>query len=164
DTTSETGDNQVAQWREVYDEIIYSSLDEHTSLYKDSLFNIKGWTSSYTGEPIGPDAMREQVDQTVQRILQSGPKRVLEIGCGTGLLLARVAPQCESYVGTDFSATALEYLTEQIRRSGRDFSNVTLMHRTADDFLGIEEESFDAVILNSVVQYFPNVEYLVKVL
>ena len=34
--------------------------------------------------------------------------RILEIGCGTGLLLARVAPDCERYLGTDFSPTALE--------------------------------------------------------
>jgi acyl carrier protein len=34
----------------------------------------------------------------------------------------------------------------------------------ATDFEGVETEAFDAVILNSVVQYFPSIEYLVRVL
>jgi acyl carrier protein len=34
----------------------------------------------------------------------------------------------------------------------------------ATDFEGIEAEAFDAVILNSVVQYFPSIDYLVRVL
>ena len=50
--------------------------------------------------------MREWVDVTVARIAALQPERVLEIGCGTGLLLYRLAPNCERYVGTDFSAVA----------------------------------------------------------
>jgi hypothetical protein len=34
----------------------------------------------------------------------------------------------------------------------------------ADDFSGIEPGGFDGVVLNSVVQYFPGVEYLLRVL
>jgi acyl carrier protein len=34
----------------------------------------------------------------------------------------------------------------------------------ATDFEGVEAEAFDAVILNSVVQYFPSIDYLVRVL
>jgi len=42
--------------------------------------------------------------------------------------------------------------------------HVTLLQRGADDFTGFEPASFDTVILNSVVQYFPSVDYLVQVL
>jgi len=159
-----SGAAQVEQWQKVYDEIIYSSLDKHTSTHKDALFNIKGWVSSYTQESLAADVMAEQVDQTVDRILALRPVRVLEIGCGTGLLLSRVAPNCQNYTATDFSATAIEYLREQISRSDQDFSNVHLLQRAADDFSGLEDGSFDAVVLNSVVQYFPNADYLVTVL
>ena len=39
------------------------------------------------------------------------------------------------------------------------------MHqKIATDFEGLEAETFDAVILNSVVQYFPNIDYLVQVI
>src|SRR5262249_19557343 len=60
------------------------------------------------GEPIPPDEMREQVDETVERIRSLRPRRILEIGCGTGLLLFRLAPDCDRYVGTDFSTIALK--------------------------------------------------------
>jgi acyl carrier protein len=39
-----------------------------------------------------------------------------------------------------------------------------LLERRADDFRDIEAGSFDGVILNSVVQYFPSVVYLLRVL
>ena len=71
-------------------------------------FNIAGWKSSYTGQPIAAEEMQEWVAETVARILALKPQRVLEIGCGTGLLLARIAPHCEHYTGTDFSETALD--------------------------------------------------------
>jgi amino acid adenylation domain-containing protein len=157
------GENtQLLQWQKVYDEIIYQSLDRHTSTYRGALFNIKGWVSSYTQQPIAPEAMQEQVDQTVNRILTLKPKRILEIGCGTGLLLARLAPHCDFYTGTDFSPAALRYLEREIAASGRDYSNVTLLERTADDFSGLDDGSFDVVILNSTVQYFPSSEYLLQ--
>lgn len=41
---------------------------------------------------------------------------------------------------------------------------VTLLQKMADDFEGIEARAFDTVILNSVVQYFPSVDYLLEVL
>src|SRR4029079_4125513 len=40
----------------------------------------------------------------------------------------------------------------------------TVSQQSGDDFTGIEKGSFDTVILNSVVQYFPTVEYLLDVL
>jgi methylase of polypeptide subunit release factors len=54
--------------------------------------------------------MREQVDATVARIRALKPQQALEIGCGTGLLLFRLAPECRQYVATDFSAVAVDYV------------------------------------------------------
>jgi amino acid adenylation domain-containing protein len=154
---------QQEHWRKVYDDVVYSALDDQTAAYKDALFNIQGWVSTYTQEPFAPAVMQEQVDQTVDRVLALRPRRVLEIGCGTGLLLSRIAPACDFYLGTDFSATALRYLEKQIANSGR-YGNTTLLERAADDFSGLEEGSFDVVILNSVVQYFTSAEYLANVI
>ena len=52
--------------------------------------------------------MREWVEETVATIAAHGPRRILEIGCGTGLLLYRLAKDCERYVATDFSQKALD--------------------------------------------------------
>ncbi|HEX8559852.1 MAG TPA: amino acid adenylation domain-containing protein [Pyrinomonadaceae bacterium] len=151
---------QLAQWRTVHDDEIFNQPDGA----EDPAFNISGWNSSYTGEPIPAEQMREWVDDAVERVLSRRPRRVLEIGCGTGLLLFRIAPHCARYVGTDFSPAALKHVREQLERPGRALPQVTLSERHADDFGGLEAASFDAVIINSVAQYFPSVDYLARVL
>jgi amino acid adenylation domain-containing protein len=149
--------DHVWQWQRIYEET-YRQPAANT----DPRFNIVGWNSSYTGQPIPVEEMREQVDQTVTRLRRLNVSRVLEIGCGTGLLLFALAPQCRRYVGTDFSPVALEYVRGQLACT--DLPQVTLLERMADDFAGLEPGSFDAVVLNSVVQYFPSREYLLEVL
>ena len=148
---------QLAQWKTVHDDEIFNE----TVVDQDPAFNISGWNSSYTGEPIPAAEMREWVDDAVERVLAQKPRRVLEIGCGTGLMLFRIAPHCEHYFGTDFSPAALSYIREQL---GDALPHVSLSERNADDFTGVEPASWDAVIINSVVQYFPTVDYLMRVL
>ena len=41
---------------------------------------------------------------------------------------------------------------------------MTLLHKSAHDFEEIEPEAFDTVVINSVAQYFPSIDYLVRVL
>jgi len=125
-------------------------------------FNITGWNSSYTGAPIPLEAMREWVSDRVRQILTLKPQRVLEIGCGTGLLLFQLAPHCQQYVGTDFSEVSLASVQTQL--DALKLSHVQLLHRIATDFEGIDLASFDVVILNSIAQYFPSADYLMQVL
>jgi SAM-dependent methyltransferase len=108
--------------------------------------------------------MREWVENTVADILQLAPKSVYEIGCGTGLPLMRIAPRTDRYVAADFSAVALGRVREQLRTVPSVAERIELMERRADNFDGLDESSFDTVLLNSVVQYFPNAVYLTKVL
>jgi len=148
---------QAAQWRTIWDETYRQPAPT-----PDPTLNIVGWNSSYTHLPIPEEEMREWVDGAVARILARKPQRVLEIGCGTGLLLLRIAPYCMYYHGTDFSAVALEGLRQEVQR--RKMSQVALREQEADHFAGIAPGSYDAVILNSVVQYFPSAGYLLRVL
>jgi amino acid adenylation domain-containing protein len=151
-------DTQVDLWKEFYNDL-YGGPISHSPT-----FNIVGWNSSYTGEAIPAEAMEEQVNQTVERILTLEPDRVLEVGCGTGLLLFRLAPSCTQYLGTDFSPVALQYIQRQLSTSEYRMPQVSLLQRMANDFEGIGTKTFEAVVLNSVVQYFPSVEYLLDVL
>ncbi|MCA1593880.1 MAG: phosphopantetheine-binding protein [Acidobacteria bacterium] len=148
---------QIAQWQAVWNDTY-----NQTSPENDPAFNFIGWNSSHTGLPIPAEEMREWIDQAVERILSLKPSRVLEIGCGSGLLLLRLASHCSHYWGTDFSPAALALLRRQLAES--ELPQVTLNQRLADDFQGMEAEAFDAVVLNSVAQYFPSIEYLLRVL
>ena len=145
----------VARWGALWDETYRNGR-------ADATWNTSGWNSSYTGEPLPEEDMREWVDATVGRIQALKPRRVLEIGCGTGLLLFRVAPECEYYEGVDLSAAALEAIGDEARTRG--LHNVHLRQSAAADLTDLRPESFDLVVINSVVQYFPDVEYLVRVL
>lgn len=149
---------QIEGWRALYDET-------YATPAADPAFNIAGWNSSYTGAPIPAAEMAEQIDATVARIamLAERAARILEIGCGTGLLLVRLAPRCERYEATDLSATALRHVDALIAADPR-LAHVRTHHRTAEDLSCFEPGSFDAIVLNSVVQYFPGPEYLLRVL
>ena len=74
--------------------------------------------------------VREWVDHTVARIRQLQPRRILEIGCGTGLLLYRLAPHCQSYIGTDFLASSVAKVRREVEKQPYA-DRVTLFEQTA---------------------------------
>jgi len=160
DSDTTENDSQVAQWQEVF-EGIYKQED---STDIDVEFNITGWNSSYTGLPISKAEMKIWLDDTIEKILAVSPQRVLEIGCGTGMILFRIAPHCQQYTGVDLSQEALDIIQQQINHQELA-TKVMLQQNAADNFKGIiEENSVDTVIINSVIQYFPSIDYLVTVL
>lgn len=149
-------ERRVLQWRRAFDQV-YSRCVE------SSAPSFVGWTSNFTNKPIPGPAMAEWLDCTVERIRGLGAKRVLEVGCGIGLLVERLAPGCTTYVGTDLSPVAIHRL-RNFTASKADLRQVELLVREAMDFDGLPSESFDVVVLNSVVQYFPSIKYLQDVL
>jgi len=156
---SEWDAERISNWQSVFNDTYRQTPSD-----RDGIFNIVGWNSSYTDLPLSETEMREWLDLTIERILALQPQRVLEIGCGTGLLLFRIAPHCAQYWGADFSQIALDSIEQQLRSGEHNLPQVKLLQKEAQDFEGIEPESFDLVIINSVVQYFPCADYLLRVL
>jgi amino acid adenylation domain-containing protein/non-ribosomal peptide synthase protein (TIGR01720 family) len=149
---------QVAQWQSVFERTYAPGPGP-----ADPTFNVVGWNSSLSGAPIPEHEMREWVDETVADVAALAPRSVLEIGCGTGLLLLRLAPGCERYRGTDISRTALDSIERQLGPLGLA-PRVSLLHAAADELDGLGDERFHAVVINSVAQYFPGADYLERVL
>jgi amino acid adenylation domain-containing protein/thioester reductase-like protein len=158
----------VQQWQRIMDEA-YCQTATH-----DSTLHIGGWVDSYhDSKPMAATEVQEWVEHTVDRILALKPRRVLEIGCGTGMLLFRIAPACESYLGTDLSSEGIAYLKPQVQQA-EQLSNtaVDLITCPADEVRHCVENlksnaatpPFDTIIINSVIQYFPSIHYLVQVL
>jgi amino acid adenylation domain-containing protein len=160
---ADLGEDQVERWTSVFDDTYAPSAAGPTDDH-DPSFDIRSWVSSYTGEPIGAEDMREWVDSIVGRVLDGPHETILEIGCGSGLLLFQLAPECASYHGTDVSDAGLKSVAENLGRLGEAADRVSLSRRPADDFTGIPDGGVDVVLLNSIVQYFPDADYLVRVL
>jgi amino acid adenylation domain-containing protein len=144
----------IRQWESVFENAYASSVSEP---------NFTGWNSSYTDSPIPEGEMRAWRDATVARIADLRPRRILEIGCGVGLLLQPLAPLCESYCGTDLSARAIADLQNWLVHK-TELDNVRLLQCEASQIDQYVSGLYDVVVLNSVVQYFPDGDYLLDVL
>ncbi|NEQ67784.1 MAG: amino acid adenylation domain-containing protein, partial [Symploca sp. SIO2D2] len=156
-STSIDEEEHVKKWGNLWDESYKKPAQEW-----DSALHIGGWNDSYTGKTIPAIQVQEWVEETVKRILALQPKRVLEIGCGSGMMLFRIAPHCQHYYGTDIAAEGVRYIEEQVKGNNLE-SVVTLRPTPADDLEGIDG-TFDTIIINSVISMFPSMDYLVRVL
>ncbi|PCE21526.1 non-ribosomal peptide synthetase, partial [Burkholderia ubonensis] len=152
---SDAGSDAAPGWRDSFD-MIYSA-----DAADDELLDIVGWTDSYDGEPIPRDEMRMWRDEMLARIRERPTRRVLEIGCGSGMLLLPLAASCERYVGLDFSAQAIARLGSVVERRG--LRTVTLVEREAAALDGLDRD-FDTIVVNSVAQYFPDAAYALRVI
>nr|WP_274620772.1 class I SAM-dependent methyltransferase [Colwellia maritima] len=107
--------------------------------------------------------MQEQVHLAVERILRLKPGNVLDIGCGTGLLLYKISPFCEGYWASDISGQAIDQICKRLSVPPW-IENVTTLHQLTYDFSIFDSQVFDTIIINSTVQYFPNIGYLTRLL
>ncbi|SCE13519.1 amino acid adenylation domain-containing protein, partial [Streptomyces sp. TverLS-915] len=148
----------VAEWKDVH-ELLYSAAGSDG--FEE---NFAGWNSMYDGRPLPLADLREWREATVARIQELRPRRVLEIGVGSGLLLSRIAPECAEYWGTDLSEEAVRALRAQVDAVPGLADRVTLSARPAHELSGLPEGHFDTIVVNSVVQYFPDADYLTGVL
>jgi amino acid adenylation domain-containing protein len=154
---------QMQLWSDLHDRS-YSSAS-----LVDPTFDCVGWDSNYTGTQLPEADMQEYVDTAVDRILSLRPRRILEIGCGTGLLMFRLADKCEHYQGVDSSMAAINRLrdlqrSEDLCHRVPGFSAARFKCCRADEFEGLFDTDFDVAIFPSVVQYFPSLDYLHNVL
>jgi ubiquinone/menaquinone biosynthesis C-methylase UbiE len=147
-------------WRKTYDLTQFSKQAASAPVG----FNTLGWNSAYTRQAIPADEMREWLQTTIAEIMSLAPKTVYEIACGTGMLLMQIAPSCDKYVAIDFSPAVLKSLRKQLETLPAVAERVEVMERTADNFEGLEPNSFDTVVINSAVHYFPQVAYLTRIL
>ncbi|MGI5170578.1 amino acid adenylation domain-containing protein [Spirillospora sp. CA-253888] len=153
--TGDGGDRLRTAWTSIVD----ATAEEEPAASPD--LDTSGWISSYTGLPIPAAEMAEWVDTTVARLREGPHRRVLELGCGTGMLLLRLAPGCEGYVGVDMSAPIVAKLAEEVAR--RDLDQVSLHVGEAAGLDALPPGPYDLIVCNSVTQYFPGEDYLREV-
>jgi amino acid adenylation domain-containing protein len=163
--SSELGGEHVDDWQRAWDDAYDPAAEgAREGGGSDPTFNTRGWNSSFDGQPIPKEQMREWLDATLARIRSLEPREVLELGCGTGMVLFGLAPTCERYVGTDFSKKGLAEIAANLPALGERAGKVTLVESEAGDLQAVPDGSVDTVVINSVAQYFPSVAKLMAVL
>jgi ubiquinone/menaquinone biosynthesis C-methylase UbiE len=100
-------------------------------------------------------------DETIRRIraLISQDQRVLEIGCGTGIVTLAVAPHVEEIVGVDISPKMMEIAQAKAQRMSIENARFTV----CDGYtLPYEDEYFDRVLLCNILHVVSEPSTLLK--
>lgn len=103
-----------------------------------------GYDAQYEGEQI------EKFEVTLRSLSLNSHDVVLDVGCGTGLLMGRVAKTVRLVVGVDFSKAMVMRARERLRL----FLNVLLI-RADSDFLPLREDVFTHVFAVTLLQNMP---------
>ena len=146
--------NMVTEtWKEIYSKLYFESLN--------ITHKFPGWVSSYTKQNIPTREMNEWLNNTILRLLVLNPSKILEIGCGTGLLTNELVKHGQIYDGIDSSPESIKYLKTHFKFN----NNINLYTSEANKIhtLGLAT-NYDTIILNSVAQYFPDIFYLTETL
>ncbi|MGO4631513.1 amino acid adenylation domain-containing protein [Streptomyces sp. 2RAF24] len=151
-------ERHVDEWQQIY-ETFYDESDR-AAFGAD----FSGWNSTYTGTGIPVEEMARWREAVVARVRGFAPRRVLEVGVGSGLILTPLVGQVDEYWGTDYSASAIEGLRDRLAGEPGTAAKVTLRVQAADVTTGLPRAHFDTIVINSVVQYFPHERYLRDVL
>lgn len=117
-----------------------------------------GWKSSLTGKLFSEKEMDEFAKNVQMKLRPYIHKecRVIEIGIGSGIIAAKIAPYVKEYIGIDISNETLRKTEERFRKE--DIRNIKLFQ---GDVLTLTEADMgyaDIIIMNSVIQYFSDFE------
>ena len=153
--------DRLDQWVSVWEKNYQPTLaDEASSTQR---VNAIGYVRSDSGEPIPEAELREGIDLVVQQVMAHQPKTILEIGCGTGMLLFQFAERVDRYLATDLSRNALDHIRASLKSNPRA-DRVSLFHCDASRLDEVPVETAEVVVINSVAQYFPGIDYLTSLL
>jgi amino acid adenylation domain-containing protein len=123
-----------------------------------------GFNMRRSQRPYDADDVRRYRDHVAAFVLAAtGADRpaVLEIGCGSGLIVEALAPQAARYVAVDPSPVSVERSREAAADAGGEAEGIVCFaHEAAERVAG----PFDVVVLASTVQFLPDLDYLIGVL
>ncbi|CAG0906259.1 unnamed protein product, partial [Cyprideis torosa] len=142
----------LESWEDLYDSEYKETVDQ-TTIESD----FTGWNSYITGKPIPLKQMNLWRDDIIANITELQPKNVLEIGVGSGLLMYPLLDQVHKFTGLDISKPVIDRHRKYLQGQQHD---VQLHHLRADQIDQLPKgQRYDTIIVNSVCQYFPSIQY-----
>ncbi|MEV6173464.1 amino acid adenylation domain-containing protein [Streptomyces sp. NPDC051954] len=140
-----------------------ADLFDHLSGSPDPL-EAAGFNTRRSERPFTADDVRgyqDHVARFVRSATSAEQPSVLEIGCGSGLIVEALAPWASRYVAVDPSPVSVARSKETGARAGGEVEGVVCFaHEAAERVNG----PFDVVVLASTVQFLPDLDHLTGVL
>ena len=96
-----------------------------------------------------------EFDMLFKEAFPQKPKRLLDIGCGSGLYFPAMHDIADEIVGIDISDGMLKAAQELVDKKG--YKNIKLQNASAEE-LPFDDDSFDAVIGFDVLHHVPNIK------
>jgi amino acid adenylation domain-containing protein len=172
----------VTLWADVYD----SLYDDNSTSMVDGGDPTMDWASyrnslSERGAELHTRAVIEEwVTRTVEDCLKHAARAageecnasVLEMGCGKGMILLKLAPRLKLCVGADISGKAIEHcrsIWDNYMKANKLHGKCESFHTMVGDATSFDRlpnpgENFHVVLCNGVTMYFPSFEYTLKFL
>ncbi len=113
-----------------------------------------GWNDSETRTPIPEVEMLDWLESSLTHLKPYIKSNIIEIGSGNGLLVTKLIDDCISYCATEFSRSAIGILKNKFLNNVKVSLIEAAAHQVND------YSHFNLVIANSVIQYFPSINYL----
>ncbi|MGW4905291.1 amino acid adenylation domain-containing protein [Streptomyces sp. NPDC004270] len=149
-------------WTPVLDREMVEEFFDFLSGEPDPLeaagFNLRRSERPYT--PVDVAGYRDHVVALAREAVGDGAD-ILEVGCGSGLIMEGLAPSAGRYVAVDPSGVAVQRNLATASAGGFPIEGrVAYAHEVADTVSG----PFDLVIMASTVQFLPDMDYFLETL
>lgn len=134
-------------------------LWNYTAGISSNAVEASGWISSISQKPFTKAEVDDIVYNVCEKVrpLITKESRILEVGCGSGLVMFELQGLVKEYVGTDISQDVINLCRKRIKKDR--LSHVKTMCLSAIEIDKLKEKDFDLIIVNSVIQFFTH-EYL----
>lgn len=119
--------------------------------------NSYGWNNSYDGSPFTIEEMQQYISNFKTKLSSflDKDKRVLDVGCGSGLVLNELASEVSYYYATDLSKVIIE--KNKVKYANK---NIEFEALAANNIGKLKGMNFDIVVCSSVIHYFESTFYL----
>jgi len=159
-----TEESRSPSWQERWEDLYKRGIQSESGLNLTEQQLDIAVAQEISGRTDIKEEVEEWLAQSVNRIKALHAKNIMEVGCGAGQLVFELAPFSENFIATDYAETAIEKLKEKLIAFPEKWKNVKAITASAEDFSAVDAASLDLVIINGVVQYFPDAGYLIKVI
>ncbi|WP_152656273.1 class I SAM-dependent methyltransferase [Oceanobacillus sp. CFH 90083] len=123
-----------------------------------------GWISYLTGEPFSESEINEYSNNTLVKLKPyiNCKNSFLEIGVGSGVILQKISSQVKDYTATDISSKMINFCKDKLVIENKE--NVKFENLEAKQMDELLPRRYEVIIINSVCQYFPSIEYFEEVI